>query len=50
MVTDGARFTCEVKCGIAMEKAAFNKKQAVLTSKKGINVKILHLECSCVWC
>jgi hypothetical protein len=29
---DGGRCTCEIKCRIAMAKAAFNKKRTLFTS------------------
>jgi hypothetical protein len=32
MLTNDERCTCEIKCGIAMAKAAFNKKRAVFVS------------------
>jgi hypothetical protein len=31
-LTNGGRCTCEIKCRIAMAKAAFNKKRALFTS------------------
>jgi hypothetical protein len=33
MLTNDGRCTCEIKCRIAMEKAAFNKKRALFNSK-----------------
>jgi hypothetical protein len=33
ILTNDARCTCEIKCRIAMAKAAFNKKRALFTSK-----------------
>jgi hypothetical protein len=38
-----------------MSKAAFNKKRALFTGKIGLGTeeetgKMLHLECSFVWC
>jgi len=32
ILTNGGRCTCEIKCRIAMAKAAFNKKRTVFTS------------------
>ena len=32
ILTNNWRCTCEIKCGIIMAKAAFNKKSALLTS------------------
>jgi len=31
-LTNGGECTCEIKCKIAMAKAAFNKKRALFTS------------------
>jgi hypothetical protein len=33
MLTEDGKFTCEIKSRIAMEKAAFNKKKNLFTSK-----------------
>jgi hypothetical protein len=35
-LTNDGRCTCEIKSRIAMEKAAFNKKMALFTSKIGV--------------
>ena len=32
ILTNGGRCTCEIRCRIAMAKAAFNKKMALFTS------------------
>jgi hypothetical protein len=32
MLTNDERYTCEIKSGISMAKAAFNKKRAFFTS------------------
>jgi hypothetical protein len=45
---------CEIKCGIDMAKAAFNKK-TLFTGTLGLKFeeetsKMLHLERSFVWC
>ena len=32
IVTNDGRYTCEIKCSIAMAKFAFNKKRALFTS------------------
>jgi len=32
MLTNDGRYTCEIKCMIAMAEAAFNKKRALFTS------------------
>jgi len=40
LITDGdAKYTREVKCGIAMAKASFSKKQALVTSKLELHVR-----------
>jgi hypothetical protein len=31
ILTNDGRYTCEIKCRIAMAKAAFNKKRALFT-------------------
>jgi hypothetical protein len=45
---------CEIKSRIAITKASFNKKRALFTKKIDLelkkNYKMLHLECSFVWC
>jgi hypothetical protein len=37
MLTNGGKCTCEIKYRIAMAKAAFNKKRALLTSTLDLN-------------
>jgi hypothetical protein len=37
-MNDGRR-TCEIKCRIAMAKAAFNKKRALLTSTLDLEMR-----------
>jgi hypothetical protein len=37
MITNDARYTLEIKCRIAMAKAAFNKKKTLFTSKMDLN-------------
>jgi hypothetical protein len=32
ILTNDGRYTCEIKCRIAMAKAAFNKKRTLFTS------------------
>jgi len=44
ILTDDARYTREIKSGIAMEKAAFNKK-ALFTSKLDCNLRKKHVKC-----
>ena len=36
ILTNDGRCTCEIKCRIAMAKAAFNKKRALFTSTLGL--------------
>jgi hypothetical protein len=47
--------TCEIKCRIAMAKAAFNKKRTLFTSTLDLEIEeetseVLHLEHSFIWC
>jgi hypothetical protein len=49
MITNDARCTREIKCRIAMARAACNKKMTLFTSKLGLNLRkkvsnMLHLE------
>jgi hypothetical protein len=39
LITNDARCTCEIKCRIAMAKAALNKKKALFTSNFDLNVR-----------
>ena len=39
MLTDGARCTGEIKCRIAMAKAAFNKKKSLFTGTLDLNLR-----------
>jgi hypothetical protein len=39
IITNDARYTLEIKARIAMEKAAFNKKKNLLTSKLYLNLR-----------
>jgi len=39
MLTDDGRCTCEIKSRIAMEKATFNKKKNLFTSKLDLNLR-----------
>jgi hypothetical protein len=48
MVTDDARFTCEIKRSIFVAKAALNKKQALITSKLELHVREKPVKC-CIW-
>jgi len=38
LITNDARYTCEIKCRIAMAKAAVNKKKALFTSNFDLNL------------
>jgi hypothetical protein len=38
-VLNDGRCTCKIKSRIAMVKAAFNKKRALVTSKMGLELK-----------
>jgi len=39
ILTNGGRCTCEIKCSIAMAKAAFNKKRALCTSTLDLELR-----------
>ena len=39
MVDQTGRCACEIKCGIAMTKAALNKKKTLFTSKLDLNLR-----------
>ena len=45
MLTDDVRCTCEIKCSIAMAKAAFNKKKNHFTSKLDLNLRKKLVKC-----
>jgi outer membrane protein assembly factor BamA len=45
MITNNARYTCEVKSRIIMAKAAFNKNKALFTSKLDSNLRTKPLAC-----
>jgi len=54
-LTNDGRCTCEIKCRIAMVKAAFNKKRALFYKHIGLGIEeeaseVLHLERSFIWC
>jgi hypothetical protein len=49
MITEGARCAGEIKCGFAMAKAAFSRKQALLTSKLELHVRKKPVKCY-IWC
>ena len=55
ILTNDGRCTCEIKCRIAMAKAAFNKKRTLFTSIIGLGIEeeaseVLRLEHSFIWC
>jgi hypothetical protein len=50
LIIDDARYTCELKCSIAMAKAAFNRKKFLFISKFDLNLRKKHLEHSNVRC
>ena len=39
LLTNGGRCTCEIKCRIAMAKAAFNKKTTLFTGTLDLNLR-----------
>ena len=45
MLTDGGRCTGEIKCRIAMAKAAFNKKKNLFTSTLDLELKKKLVKC-----
>ena len=45
MLTNDGRRTCEIKCGIAMDKAAFNQKRALFTSTLGLELRKKLVKC-----
>jgi len=45
LITNDARSTCEIKCRIAVAKAALNKKKAVFTSNFDLNLRKKLQEC-----
>jgi len=55
ILTNDGRCTCEIKCRIAMAKAAFNKKRTLFTSTLDLGIEeetseVLRLEHSFIWC
>jgi len=48
ILTNDGRCTCEIKCRIAMAKAAFNKKRAVFTSTFDLELRKKLVKCY-VW-
>jgi hypothetical protein len=45
MLTSDGRCTCEIKSGIAMSKAAFNKKRALFTTKMDFELRKKLVKC-----
>jgi hypothetical protein len=45
ILTNDAICTCEIKCRIAMAKAAFNKKKALFTSTLDLELRKKLLKC-----
>ena len=45
ILTNDGRWTCEIKCGIAMAKAAFNKKRAVFTGTLDLELRKKLVKC-----
>ena len=45
MLTDDGRCTCEIKCRIAMAKAAFNKKRALFTGTLDLELRKKLVKC-----
>jgi hypothetical protein len=48
ILTNDGRFTCEIKCRIAMTKAAFNKKRNLFTSTLDLELRKKQVKCY-VW-
>jgi hypothetical protein len=48
ILTSNGRCTCEIKCGIAMAKAAFNKKMTLFTSTLDLELRKKLVKCY-VW-
>jgi hypothetical protein len=45
ILTNDGRCTCEIKCGIAMAKATFNKKRVVFTSTLDLELRKKLVKC-----
>jgi hypothetical protein len=48
ILTNDEKCTCEIKCRIAMAKAAFNKKRTLFTSTLDLDLRNKLVKC-CVW-
>ena len=45
ILTNDGRCTCEIKCGTAVDKAAFNKKRALFTSTLDLELRKKLVKC-----
>ena len=45
ILTNDGRCTCEIKCRIAMDKAALNKKRAIFTSTLDLELRKKLVKC-----
>jgi hypothetical protein len=45
ILTNGERYTCEIKCRIAMAKAAFNKKRALFAGTLDLELRKKLVKC-----
>jgi len=45
MLTNDGRYTCEIKCRIAVVNAAFNKKRALFTSTLDLKLRKKLVKC-----
>ena len=52
ILTNDGRCTCEIKCRIAMAKAAFNKKRTLFTSTLDLELRKKLVKCYIwnIWC
>jgi hypothetical protein len=48
ILKNDGRCTCEIKCRIAMAKAAFNKKRTLFTSTLDLELRMMLVKCY-VW-
>ena len=48
ILTNDGRCTCEIKCRVAMAKAAFSKKRALLTWTLDLELRKKLVKC-CIW-
>ena len=45
ILTNDGRYTCEIKCRIAVAKAAFNKKRALFTNTLDLELRKKLMKC-----